>query len=305
MTAVGKSSVALEVASRLGDVEIVSIDSMQVYRGMDIGTDKVSVEDRQRVPHHLIDILEPDEECSLSWFRDRFDIALAEIEGRGRRALLVGGTALYLRAAIDRLEIPGRFPGVRAEFEGVDDTEELHRRLAVLDPVAAGRMEPTNRRRVTRALEVTLGSGRPFSSYGPGLDIYPGTEFGLVGLWAPLAVVDQRIGHRCAKQLESGFVEEVRSLAGRPGGLSRTARQALGYKEVLAHVECGLALDEALEMAVRRTRRFARRQRAWYRRDPRIWWYGHTGDPGRVVDSVIEHWTELIDAGHNDRDRGA
>lgn len=296
---------SLEVATRLGDVEIVSIDSMQVYRGMDIGTDKVSLEDRQRVQHHLIDILDPEEDCSLSLFRDRFDRAIADIEARGRRALLVGGTALYLRAVIDQLEIPGRYPEVRVELERWSDTEELHRRLAELDPVAAGRMEPTNRRRVMRALEVTIGSGRPFSSYGPGLDVHAATGFALVGLWAPLTVVDQRIRSRYAEQVRSGFIDEVRGLSRRPEGLSRTARQALGYKEVLAHIAGDLALEEALEMAVRRTRRFARRQRAWYRRDPRIWWYGHTGDPCRATESVIERWTELIDAGDGSEDRGA
>src|SRR5262249_26730732 len=153
-----------------------------------------------------------------------------------RRAILVGGTGLYLRAAVDDLEIPGRHDDVRAELELEDDVLVLHERLRAVDPVAATRMEPTNRRRIVRALEVTIGSGRPFSSYGPGLDTYPPTPITMLGLRRAREDLDARIVARYGAQLDAGFLAEVGSLAQRPGGLSRTARQALGYKELLEHI---------------------------------------------------------------------
>ncbi|HEX9993424.1 MAG TPA: tRNA (adenosine(37)-N6)-dimethylallyltransferase MiaA [Acidimicrobiales bacterium] len=288
-TASGKSAAALEVARRCPDVELVSVDSMQVYRGMDVGTDKPSPAERAEVPHHLLDLADPWEEFTVARYRRAFDEALAGIEARGHRALLVGGTGLYLRAVVDRLAIPARYPDVRAELEAEPDTVALHTRLAALDPVAAGRMVPTNRRRVVRALEVTLGSGRPFSSYGPGLDAYPPTPFRLFGVDLPAADVARRIEARYARQVEQGFVDEVRRLAADSRGLSRTAAQALGYKELLAHVrgECDLA--GALDLAVRRTRRFARRQRVWFRRDPRIRWVPG-GNAVAVADALLGDW---------------
>jgi tRNA dimethylallyltransferase len=277
VTASGKSALALELARRLPGTELVSIDSMQVYRGMDIGTAKPTPAERAEVPHHLLDLADPAEEFTVATFQQAFRDALAGIEARGHRALLVGGTALYLRAAVDDLDIPGRYPEVRAELETEADTVALHRRLSALDGVAAARMEPTNRRRVVRALEVTLGSGRPFSSYGPGLDEHPPSAFTLFGIWLPREVIVERIARRYQAQMEAGFLDEVRALAAR--GLGRTARQALGYKELLAHLAGECSKAEALDLAVRRTRRFARRQRVWFRRDPRITWVGAGEDP--------------------------
>ena len=168
-TASGKTDVALAVARRLGDVEIVSVDSMQVYRGMDVGTAKPTVAERAEVPHHLLDVADPAEPFSVGAYQALAREALADIERRGRRALLVGGTGLYLTALVDDLTLPGRFPEVAADLETEPDTVALHERLTTLDPVAAARMQPSNRRRIVRALEVTIGSGRPFSSFGPGL----------------------------------------------------------------------------------------------------------------------------------------
>ncbi|MDZ7733718.1 MAG: tRNA (adenosine(37)-N6)-dimethylallyltransferase MiaA [Acidimicrobiia bacterium] len=257
VTASGKSALALEMARRLGDVEIVSVDSMQVYRGMDVGTAKPSPDERREIRHHLIDLVDPDEEYTVSRFQRDVSAALADIDDRGRRALLVGGTGLYLRAAVDDLEIPGRYPDVRAELEAEPDTGRLHARLHELDPTAAQRMEPSNRRRIVRALEVTLGSGRAFSSYGPGLSSYPDTPVRLAR-GAPLPCRDRRAHPRpLPRQLAAGFVAEVRALALRPAGLSPTARQALGYRELLAHHEEGVPLDDAVDEAVTRTRRFA------------------------------------------------
>lgn len=287
-TASGKSTLALAVARRVPGVEIVSVDSMQVYREMDIGTAKPSAAERAEVPHHLINIVDPAEQFTVAQFQRAFDEVLEGIEARGAKALLVGGTGLYLRAAVDALAIPGRYPEVLEELDAEADTVALHDRLARLDPPAAERMEPTNRRRVLRALEVTIGSGRPFSSFGPGLDTYDEIPYRLVGVGLERSVLDERIAARYAAQLEAGFVEEVRALAARPRGLSRTARQALGYRELLAHVENGVPLDDAVADAVVRTRRFARRQERWFRRDPRIQWLpaGEPEDAG-MLDAAL------------------
>ena len=213
--------------------------------------------------------------------------AIADIEARGHRALLVGGTALYVQAVVDRLDIPGQYPDARATVEADPDTAALHRRLHELDPIAAGRMEPGNRRRIVRALEVTLGSGRPFSSYGPGLGLHPPTPFTLVGLSVPTEVLTARIERRYAAQMQAGFLDEVRGLAEAPNGMSRTAGQALGYKELFAHLQGEATLEEALDLAVRRTRRFARRQRAWFGRDPRITWLdADVPDVNLLVDAL-------------------
>ncbi len=271
-TASGKSALALALARRDPTWELLSVDSMQVYRGMDIGTAKPTVEERAEVPHHLLDLLDPSEDGTVAWFQPKAFAAIADVEARGRRALLVGGTPLYVQAVVDDLEIPGQFPEARAEVESEVDTAALHRRLTGLDPVAAGRMEPANRRRVVRALEVTLGSGRPFSSFGPGLSTYPETPFALVGIGRSSQDLGARIEARYADQLAAGFLAEVEALRAHPQGLSRTAAQALGYKELLEHLEGRASLEDAVDLAVRRTRRFARRQRAWFRRDPRITW---------------------------------
>ncbi|MFP3899288.1 MAG: tRNA (adenosine(37)-N6)-dimethylallyltransferase MiaA [Acidimicrobiia bacterium] len=288
-TASGKSAVALALGRADPTIEIVTADSMQVYRGMDIGTAKPTPAERADVPHHVLDVAEPWEDFTVSAYREHAAAALAAIESRGHRALLVGGTGLYVRAVVDDLRPPGRYPDVRAEIEQEPDTRALHQRLVRLDPTAAARMEPTNRRRVVRALEVTVGSGRPFSSYGPGLETYPPTRFRLVGIDLPAPVVARRIRDRYHRQVAGGFVDEARRLLADPRGVSRTARQALGYKELFAHLECEGTLDEALELAIRRTRRFARRQRAWFRRDPRIVWVpggDPADDPGALVGAV-------------------
>jgi tRNA dimethylallyltransferase len=245
-TASGKSALGLAVARALGDVEVVSIDSMQVYRGMDIGTASPTAAERAEVRHHLVDVADPWEEWSLARFQAAAVEALADVAARGRRALLVGGTGLYLRAVIDGLEIPGQHPEVRAELEAEPDTRALHRRLQELDPLAASRMEPDNRRRVVRALEVTLGSGRPFSSYGPGLEVHPATV-PQVGIRLPTEVVAARIEARYHAQVEAGFLAEVDALLALDHPLSRTAAQALGYRELIAHRRGELPLDAALD----------------------------------------------------------
>ena len=284
VTATGKSAAALAIARLRGGAEIISVDSMQVYRGMDIGTDKPSAEVRAEVPHHLIDVADPSEDYSLTRFQVAARQARSDIADRNRTAVLVGGTGLYHRAVIDDLTIPGRYPEVVVELEEEPDTGALHRRLTKLDPLAASRMEPTNRRRIVRALEVTVGSGRPFSSYGPGLSEYRPCDIVQIGLWRPRDEVDRCIEQRYFEQLKAGFLAEVETLAARGRGLSRTASQALGYKELLAHLNGEMSLDEAVSLAVTRTRQFARRQERWFRRDPRIVWL----DAGAEVESLAE-----------------
>lgn len=298
-TASGKSALAMDLARRRGDVELVSVDSMQVYRGMDIGTAKPTAAEQAEVRHHLIDVVDPWDRFEVHSFQQAVAGALADIAERGLRAVLVGGTGLYLQAVIDGFEIPGRHPEVAAELEAEPDTLALHRRLAQLDPTAAARMEPTNRRRVLRALEVTIGSGRPFSSFGPGVSAHPPTPVCLVGIRLPQDVVVDRIERRYRQQLADGFVAEVERLADGPA-LSRTAAQALGYRELLrwvAAVRTGApfpTLDEAVDEAIGRTRAFARRQRAWFRRDPRITWLDAEVDPLDRADDLAAvasaHW---------------
>jgi tRNA dimethylallyltransferase len=292
VTASGKSAAALALAMRRGDTDLVSVDSMCVYRGMDIGTSKPDAAARAAVPHHLLDLVDPDQDFAVTDFQAAARRALEDIAGRGRHAVLVGGTGLYLRSVVDHLEIPGRFPEVAAALEAeLDDGRaqpaDLHARLTELDPVAASRMEPTNRRRVVRALEVTLGAGRPFSDFGPGLEAYPADGIAQIGIHVDPREVDRRIEDRFAAMVAAGLLEEVRALAARPGGMSRTARQALGYKELLAHVEDGVPLEDCLEEAVRRTRQFARRQAAWFRRDPRIRWVGDGDEAEDLMDRAL------------------
>ncbi len=299
-TASGKSALALELATRsIADgrpVEIVSVDAMAVYAEMSIGTAAPSTEERRGVPHHLIAVADPSEDYTVSRFQLECQAAIADIEARGATPLLVGGTGLYVQSVVDDLRIPGQFPEVRAALDARPDRDTLTMwaELRDLDPVAAARMEPTNRRRIVRALEVCLGSGQPFSSFGPGMDAFPPTRFCLVGLRIERDVMDARIDQRYEQQMADGFLEEVRALLARPEGLSRTARQALGYRELIAHLDGECTLDEALDEARRRTRRFARRQQRWFGRDPRIHWVDIDGDrravEPAVIDEVEGHW---------------
>ena len=288
-TASGKSAVAMTIARRRApDVELVSVDSMQVYRGMDIGTAKPTADERREVRHHVLDLVDPTEDFSVADHQRSVADALADIDARHRRAILVGGTGLYVRAIVDRLTIPGQWPDVKHELDQEPDTEALHRRLRQLDPTAAARMEATNRRRIVRALEVTIGSGAPFSSFGPGLDAYPeDVPFHLAGRRVDREELRRRIQARFTAMLDAGLLDEVRRL---PTPLSRTAGQALGYRELLRHVREGAPLDECIDEAVRRTRQFARRQEAWFRRDPRIRWY--EGEIDEVAEAVLGDWED-------------
>ena len=265
-------------------------DAMCVYRGMDIGTAKPTLAQRAAVRHHLIDLADPSDDFSIARLHQAAVDTIAEIEQRGHRALVVGGSGLYVRALVDGFSPPAQFPEHRAELEQEPDTARLHGRLTELDPLAASRMEPTNRRRVLRALEVTLGSGQPFSAHGSAVSEYPPSRFRQVGLWLSRQLLAGRIAARYSAQMQAGFLEEARALTKLDPAVSRTAAQALGYRELFDHLNGGSTLEEALETAISRTRAFARRQRVWFRRDPRITWLGTSGDPRTLEPALLGDW---------------
>ncbi|MCL4448144.1 MAG: tRNA (adenosine(37)-N6)-dimethylallyltransferase MiaA [Actinobacteria bacterium] len=283
-TASGKSEIAMDIARVNSNIELVYADSMCVYKGMDIGTAKPTLKMRSQVPHHLLDLVEVSEEFSVSEFQQQAFTAIKEIEDRGHTAVIVGGTGLYIRAIVDKLNIPPRFPEITAELEQEPKLFRLYGLLCELDPLAAERINPLNRRRITRALEVVLGTGKPFSSFGPGLDSYtPNPDFTMLGISLNTDELKKRIEERLKHQFEAGLLAEVISLVGRVDKLSRTARQALGYKELLDWLgyedtlafrqdQVDLIPQEVIGLILRRTKEFARRQMAWFRRDNRINW---------------------------------
>ena len=286
-TASGKSAIAMAAAQQLGDVDLVSVDSMQVYRGMDIGTAKPTHAERAAIRHHLLDLVEPTEEFTVADFRDAYAAALEEIARAGRRALLVGGTGLYHRVLVDDFDLPGQWPAIRSELEADANTGALFDRLQQLDPFAATKIEPGNRRRIVRALEVSLGSGRPFSSFGPGVDDYPPSAVEQIGVRWPRNVITDRIAQRVRQMIADGLVAEVQALA--ESGLSRTAAQALGYKEILAMLDGQMSQDEAIAAIITHTRQFAVRQERWFRRDPRVRWIDVEHDAvAEVTPTVID-----------------
>jgi tRNA dimethylallyltransferase len=290
-TASGKSDAAMAYAASHLGTEIVAVDAMQVYRRMDIGTAKPSASDRAAVTHHCLDLAEPGEEFTVADFAKAGASALHDIGARGGTALLVAGTGLYLRSLTDPMEIPGRWPAERARLEErlvVEGAAALHRQLAELDPTAAARMEPTNDRRIVRALEVSLGSGRPFSSFGPGIGTYPSVPFRLIGLRWARPVLAERIAVRVQRMIDAGLVAEVATLMDAPGGLSRTAAQALGYKELIEYLRGTCSLDEAVATIIVRTRQFAVRQERWFRRNPRVRWVHIEHDPVAEVLPVLQ-----------------
>ncbi len=273
-TATGKSDLAVALAELLGG-EVVNADSMQLYRGMDIGTAKLPPGHRRGVPHHLLDIWPIPKSAAVAEYQQLARAAIAEIQARGRLPVLVGGSGLYLRGALDHLEFPGESPAIRARrYAELAErgAPALHAELAERDPAAAAAILSTNGRRIVRALEVIELTGRPFTATMPGFDSVYDTVF----LGLDRADVDERVARRVDAMIEHGFVDEVRGLLDSGLRESPTAGKALGYAQLLAVLDDagGLVgdLHVAVEATVRATRRFVRRQRSWFRRDPRITW---------------------------------
>jgi len=278
-TATGKSDLAVGLAQAV-DGEIVNADSMQLYTGMNIGTAKLPEDERGGVPHHLLDIWPVTKSAAVAEYQQLARAAIADIAARGRLPVLVGGSGLYLRGALDRLEFPGESPELRARLYAELDEHgptELHRRLAAVDPAAAAAILPSNGRRIVRALEVVELTGASFLATMPGFDSIYDTTF--VGL--DRDDLDDRVERRVHQMMRLGFLDEVRGLL--PAGLrdSPTAGKALGYAQLLAVLtDDGSVtgdLDEAVAITVRATRRFVRRQRSWFRRDPRVHWLDAAG----------------------------
>lgn len=287
-TASGKSDVAMHIATSHGGFEIVAADSMQVYRGMDIGTAKPTADDQQKVPHHGIDIADPWCDFSVAQFLQHIEVARESMMQRSTRELIVGGTGLYVTALVDGLNMPGQWPEIREELENNEDTAALFAELQSRDPLAASRMEPNNRRRIIRALEVCRGSGTTFSSFGSGITQFPDTTTVMVGIKWDRAALRKRIEQRVRVMMERGLVEEVQNLLAHPHPLSKTAYQALGYKEVIEGLAAGDSVDTMAATITLRTQQFAVRQERWYRRDPRIHWVQVQKDPISEVTPVAQ-----------------
>ncbi|WP_245537090.1 MULTISPECIES: tRNA (adenosine(37)-N6)-dimethylallyltransferase MiaA [Thermomonospora] len=271
-TASGKSDLAVELALRLNG-EVINADSMQLYRGMDIGTAKLTAEQMRGVPHHLLDVWEVTKTASVAEYQRLSAQVIAEVQGRGRLPILVGGSGLYVRAALDEMNFPGTDPAVRARLEeelAAVGPGVLHQRLRERDPQAAAAILPSNGRRIVRALEVIEISGRPFTATLPEYRYrYDAVQ---IGLTVPRPELDERIARRVEHMWRAGLVEEVRALerAGLRDGL--TAGRALGYAQVLRFLAGEWTEERAKQETIRATRRFARRQESWFRRDPRVHW---------------------------------
>nr|WP_245642711.1 tRNA (adenosine(37)-N6)-dimethylallyltransferase MiaA [Nonomuraea candida] len=284
-TAAGKSDLAVDLALRLGG-ECVNADSMQLYRGMDIGTAKLTMEERRGVPHHLLDIWDVTVTASVAEYQK----LAREVIDSVAVPVLVGGSGLYVRAAIDELEFPGTEPRIRARLEAeLAETgpAPLYERLRERDPAAAAAILPSNGRRIVRALEVIELSGRPFSATMPSYDaVYPSVQ---IGLEVPRPELDARIELRVERMWRAGLVDEVRALLGQGLAEGRTASRALGYAQVLRFLEGEWSEERAMAETVRLTRRFARRQESWFRRDPRVRWIPY--DAPDLLERSLAHVT--------------
>ncbi|MFV2118820.1 tRNA (adenosine(37)-N6)-dimethylallyltransferase MiaA [Streptomyces sp. Act-28] len=282
-TAAGKSDLGVHLARELGG-EVVNADSMQLYRGMDIGTAKLTSEERGGIPHHLLDVWDVTRTASVAEYQRLARTQIDRLLAQGRTPVLVGGSGLYVRGAIDALEFPGTDPAVRARLEA--ELEErgsgaLHARLAAADPDAARAILPSNGRRVVRALEVIEITGRPFTANLPGHDsVYDTIQ---IGVDVERPELDARIAARVDRMWEAGLVDEVRALEEHGLREGRTASRALGYQQVLAALAGECTEREARDETVRATKRFARRQDSWFRRDPRVRWLsGAAADRGEL-----------------------
>jgi tRNA dimethylallyltransferase len=291
-TASGKTGLSLDLAERLGG-EVVNTDAMQVYRGMDIGTAKLPASERRGIRHHLLDTLTVREPATVAEFQRWARDVIGRLRGQGTTPVLVGGSALYTRAILDRFEFPGTDETLRARWEqqlAEQGPEALHRILAERDPDAAAQILPENGRRIVRALEVVELTGRPFGASLPSLE-YADPRSVQIGVDIDREALDRRIAERVDAMFAGGFVEEVRHLLDHGLAEGRTAPRAIGYREVVAHVRGELTEAEAKERTARATRRFARRQDSWFRKDPRIVWLRY--DDPQLVEKALAAVAEL------------
>ena len=288
-TATGKSDLAVQLAQEIG-AEIINADSMQLYRGMDIGTAKASIEERQGIPHHMMDLLDVTEDANVAWYQENARAVISDIHARGKDAIIVGGTGLYIKAILDELNFPDTDPVVRAELElefATKGIAPLFERLEKLDPVAALAIDKANSRRVIRALEVIKITGKPFTANLPREESsrYPhAKQFGLV---MDRETLSERISVRVERMWEKGLVQEAENLL--TAGIMRgtTAQRALGYAQVIAQIEGKVSQEEAQEETKRATRQYARRQETWFSRDERITWISPTQNAlERILESI-------------------
>ena len=288
-TATGKSDLAVTLAQEI-DAEIINADSMQLYKDMDIGTAKITVEERKGIAHHLMDMLDVTQDANVAWYQENARAAIAEIQGRGKNVIVVGGTGLYIKAILDELNFPDTDPVVRAELElefATKGIAPLFERLEKLDPAAALAIDKANSRRVIRALEVIKITGKPFTANLPREESsrYPhARQFGLV---MDRDALSERISIRVERMWEQGLVAEVERLmaAGITQGI--TAQRALGYAQVIAQIEGKVTEEEAKEETKRATRQYARRQETWFSRDERITWISPTQNAlQRILESI-------------------
>ncbi|MBV7704035.1 tRNA (adenosine(37)-N6)-dimethylallyltransferase MiaA [Nocardia nova] len=287
-TATGKSDLALELAVRL-DGEIVNIDAMQLYRGMDIGTAKLPPQQRRGIPHHQLDVLEVTETATVAAYQAAASADVEDILARGRVPVIVGGSMMYVQALLDEWEFPATDTRVREKWEAVlerDGIAAVHAALRAADPVAAQTILPTDGRRIVRALEVVELTGRPFAAAQPQRGT-PRWNTTIIGVDRETAELDARIETRTETMFAQGLVDEVRELIGRGLRRGQTARRAIGYAQVLAHLDNEYDLSHARERTLIGTRRYVRRQRSWFRRDPRVHWVD--GADPRLADAVLAH----------------
>ncbi|WKG07710.1 tRNA (adenosine(37)-N6)-dimethylallyltransferase MiaA [Nocardia sp. PE-7] len=272
-TATGKSDLALDLATELGG-EIVNIDAMQLYRGMDVGTAKLPLDQRRGIAHHLLDVLDVTETATVAAYQSAARAVVEDILARGRTPVIVGGSMMYVQALLDEWDFPATDPEVRARWEALLDesgVQALHAALRQADPVAAATILPTDGRRMVRALEVVELTGRPFAASAPTIGA-PRWNTAILGVDRETAALDARIETRTALMFDSGLVDEVRGLLDAGLREGQTARRAIGYAQVLAYLDGEYDLDHARERTLIGTRRYVRRQRSWFRRDPRVSW---------------------------------
>lgn len=299
-TGTGKSDLAIALAKQIraagGQAEIVNCDSMQFYRGMDIGTAKLSVEERQGIPHHLLDWLEISEESTAAEYQSVARPIITQIQSRGAVPILVGGSMLYVAAVLNMFEFPARDAELRAQLEAELDEHgphEMHRRLKAIDPVAASRIIPENGRRSVRAIEIVTLTGMPFAAALPeeNVDWQPVLEIGLTG---PREDLRQRLEHRVERMWQAGLIEEVRALESLGIRNGKTSSRAIGYAQAIAQIDGVMTESEAIADTVRLTQKYARRQMSWFKRDPRIHWLDYQ-DPhmNKKASDLVANWLGL------------